>query len=192
MPRPITTWASPWPGVDGFDEAIAHYQEALEIEPNDADAHNNLGLALAGRGQIDEAMAQYHEALKIRPDFAEAHINLGLALAGRGRYRRGDGPVPEDLGNQAPLRRGPHRFRHRFRRPADESTKRSRTCGRPCKSSPTTPKPTTTWGLSWRAGSGLTRRSSTSKGPWKSSPITPWPIKTWASFWPGGDGWTRR
>ena len=48
-------------------------------------AHNNLGAALAGRGQVDEAIAHYQKALEIKPDYAEAHNNLGAALAGRGQ-----------------------------------------------------------------------------------------------------------
>jgi tetratricopeptide (TPR) repeat protein len=48
-------------------------------------AQNNLGSALAQRGQVDGAMAHYQRALEIKPDSVEAHVNLGNALAGRGR-----------------------------------------------------------------------------------------------------------
>ena len=47
-------------------------------------AHNNLGAALVGHGQIDEALAHYRKALEIRPDYVEAHCGLGVALADRG------------------------------------------------------------------------------------------------------------
>ena len=47
-------------------------------------AHNSLGAALAGRGEVDEAIQHYRQALEINPRFAEAHANLGVALAGRG------------------------------------------------------------------------------------------------------------
>jgi Flp pilus assembly protein TadD len=67
------------------DAAIAHYRKALEIKPDDAEAHDNLGNALAGRGQVDLAIAHYRKALEIQPDDAEAHNNLGVALAGRGQ-----------------------------------------------------------------------------------------------------------
>ena len=72
-------------GRGQVDEAIAHYRKALEIKPDYAEAHNNLGNALAGRGQVDEAIAHYRKALEIKPDYAEAHNNLGNALAGRGQ-----------------------------------------------------------------------------------------------------------
>ena len=61
------------------------FQKAIEIKPDYAEAHNNLGNALAGRGQVDEAIAHYQKALEIKPDYAEAHNNLGNALAGRGQ-----------------------------------------------------------------------------------------------------------
>ena len=38
-------------GCRRTDEAIAHYQKALELKPDFADAHYNLGLALVNRGQ---------------------------------------------------------------------------------------------------------------------------------------------
>ena len=67
-----------------IDEAIASYQKALEIKPNDAEAHNNLA-TLAGRKQIVEAIAHYRKSLEIKPDYAEAHNNLGMALMDRGQ-----------------------------------------------------------------------------------------------------------
>ena len=52
-------------------------RKATEFLPEDADAHNNLGLALKNLGQMDEAVASYRRALALRPDFAEVHNNLG-------------------------------------------------------------------------------------------------------------------
>jgi tetratricopeptide (TPR) repeat protein len=65
-------------------EAIAHYQQALTIDPNYIDAHFNLGAALFSQGRYDEAIAQYRQALKIQPDFVLAHNNLGETLAHQG------------------------------------------------------------------------------------------------------------
>ena len=61
------------------------YRTTIDRNPDCWLAHNNLGLALAGRGQVDEAIAHYQKALEIKPDYAEAHNNLGIALAGRGQ-----------------------------------------------------------------------------------------------------------
>jgi Flp pilus assembly protein TadD len=71
-------------GRGQVDEAIAHYQKALEIKPDYTEAHYNLGVVLAGRGRVDEAIAHYRKALEIKPDYAEACNNLGIILADRG------------------------------------------------------------------------------------------------------------
>ena len=106
-PRPTTTSASPWPAADRSTRPSRIIRKALEIKPDYAEAHNNLGLALASRGQVDEAIAHYRKALEIKPDYAEAHNNLGN-VPGRPRTgRRGHRPLPEGLGNQARLRRSP-------------------------------------------------------------------------------------
>ena len=94
------------------DEAIVQYQKALKLNPDYAEAHNNLGNALARRGQFDEAIAHYRKALEIKPDYAAAAEQPGRHLAGTRKDRRGDGPLPEGLGNQARLRRGPLQPRH--------------------------------------------------------------------------------
>jgi hypothetical protein len=66
-------------------EAIAHYQQALRIEPRYADAHHNLGILLAKQGRLEEAIAHFNAALRVKPNMAEAHNSLGAALATQGR-----------------------------------------------------------------------------------------------------------
>ncbi len=67
------------------DEAIKHYQEAMRLRPDDAEAHYNLGIVLTERGQIGGAISQYQEALRLKPGYAEAHYNLGVALGRKGQ-----------------------------------------------------------------------------------------------------------
>ena len=66
------------------DEAIAHYQRALQIKPDYAEACYNLGNALLRMGSVDEAITHYQKALQIKPDYAEAHNNLGKVLIQKG------------------------------------------------------------------------------------------------------------
>jgi tetratricopeptide (TPR) repeat protein len=66
------------------DEAIAHYQEAVQIAPHYVEAHNNLGIALYQKGRVDDAITHFQKALQINPDNAEAHDNLGIALLQKG------------------------------------------------------------------------------------------------------------
>ncbi|HTN93549.1 MAG TPA: tetratricopeptide repeat protein, partial [Gallionella sp.] len=64
--------------------AAEHYRKALEINPNFAEAHCNLGLALKELGQLDHAVSSYQQSLKINPGLTEAHNNLGVALRNLG------------------------------------------------------------------------------------------------------------
>src|SRR5438552_7585829 len=66
-------------------EAIAHYEQALRIKPDHADAHANWGDALAQQGKPAEAIEHYQQALHIKPDNALAHNNWGVALLHQGR-----------------------------------------------------------------------------------------------------------
>jgi tetratricopeptide (TPR) repeat protein len=69
------------------DEAIAHYQRALEIHPDYAEAHNSLGNALLRKGQVDEALVHLQKALEIHPDRAEDHNNLANVLWQKGQVQ---------------------------------------------------------------------------------------------------------
>src|SRR4029077_20113656 len=66
------------------DEAIAHYERAVELRPDYADRHYNLGSALLQEGRIDEAIAHWQRTLSIQPNDAEAHTTLGDALLRKG------------------------------------------------------------------------------------------------------------
>ena len=67
-----------------MDEAIVHYQKAVQINPGYAKAHYNLGGALLQKGSVDEAMVHYQKALQIDPDYAEVHLILGNVLLQKG------------------------------------------------------------------------------------------------------------
>ena len=66
-------------------EAIAHYQEALRINPASPQTLVNLGSALGSQGNLAEAIACNVKALEIMPDYPEAHDNLGVALFQQGK-----------------------------------------------------------------------------------------------------------
>ena len=67
-------------------EAMAQYQQALEVNADYSEAHNNLANALSSQGRLDEALAHYRRSLEIQPNYAEAYYNIGNLLAGRGQY----------------------------------------------------------------------------------------------------------
>jgi Flp pilus assembly protein TadD len=66
-------------------KAINYYQEALQIDPQSAVTHGNLGIALAKQGRLDEAISHFSEALRIDPHSAVTHRNIAIALTKRGR-----------------------------------------------------------------------------------------------------------
>ena len=68
-----------------LDEAIAKYEQVLNINPNYAEAHNNLGVAYYKKGRLDEAISEHKQALTIHPDYAMFYKNLGLAYVKKGK-----------------------------------------------------------------------------------------------------------
>lgn len=67
-----------------LDQAIAHYEKAVALEPFYAQTYNTLGATLMKYGHVREALPYLDRAAKLKPGFAEAHNNLGLALASLG------------------------------------------------------------------------------------------------------------
>ena len=86
-----------------LDEAVACYRRALELKPDFAEAHNNLGNACKDQGKLDEAVACCRRALELRPDYAAAHNNLGNALQGPGEAGRSGRLLPPGTGTEAGL-----------------------------------------------------------------------------------------
>ena len=61
-------------------EATAHWERALALNPDFAQAHMNLGNALREDGRTADAVTHLRRALQLQPS-PFAHNNLGLALA---------------------------------------------------------------------------------------------------------------
>ena len=62
-----------------MDEAIASYRKALALNPKQAAANTNLGIAFMGKGQLDEAVACYQKAIELDPTYAAARARLAEA-----------------------------------------------------------------------------------------------------------------
>ncbi len=69
----------------GADLAVAEYKETLALEWEYPDAHLNLGLTYAERGQFQEAIDSYNEALKIDPKDPVAKHELATVLMDMGK-----------------------------------------------------------------------------------------------------------
>ena len=55
---------------------MKHWEDALRIKPDYAEAHYNLGIALEQAGRTREAIQHYEQALTFRPDYALAKTRL--------------------------------------------------------------------------------------------------------------------
>ncbi|MEI8255402.1 MAG: tetratricopeptide repeat protein, partial [Deltaproteobacteria bacterium] len=65
--------------------AIASFSRAVELDPQFAEAHNNLGVYLLQSGNTESAIQHLRAAVALSPSWAKAHLNLGDALrANRG------------------------------------------------------------------------------------------------------------
>src|SRR5262245_26443621 len=74
-----------WQHLSGdIEGARASYLAALERDPDNATAHNNLGFLLAQQGDVEGAIAHYERALELEPRKSMALANLGLARAVQG------------------------------------------------------------------------------------------------------------
>lgn len=73
--------------VRQLSKKLEDAREAVRKNPNDANAHFNLGNAYSRLGQYQDAITPYKEAIRIKPDDAFAHYNLGLAYGKSGRYQ---------------------------------------------------------------------------------------------------------
>ena len=69
-----------------YEDAIASYNKAIEIDINYAEIHNNKGNALKSLERYDEAIESYDKAIKIKSDYAFAYNNKGNALKNLERY----------------------------------------------------------------------------------------------------------
>ncbi len=53
--------------------------KAVQDNPDDPEAHFQLGLSYMALGRHQEEIAAYEEAVRLKPDFADAYYNLGAA-----------------------------------------------------------------------------------------------------------------
>src|SRR5262249_51327580 len=63
-----------------FAEAVAAYEQAVQLAPSYAEAWWGLGCAHLARGDYVGAAASFHQTTTLVPSFGGAHQNLGKAL----------------------------------------------------------------------------------------------------------------
>ncbi len=70
----------------GFlDEAARSFQQVIAKNPDDPDAHYNLGTLYLRRNSFVQAQRSLEDAVRLRPDYPEAWNNLGMLAAQQGK-----------------------------------------------------------------------------------------------------------
>jgi Tfp pilus assembly protein PilF len=69
-----------------LEEACTHFEEAVAIDPEFADAYNDLGAAQADLKKLPEAAAQFQKAIDLVPEHPMALPNLSIVLAKMKNY----------------------------------------------------------------------------------------------------------
>jgi len=77
-------------GKGKLEEALAAYEEALEINPELPDAHARLVYLYGQMGQFAKAEEHYRTAIRLNPNTAEAYFNYGSLILGQGRSREAE------------------------------------------------------------------------------------------------------
>ena len=90
--------------VSEFPQAITHYQKALKLAPDDAEAQKNLaitytnhGVTLRNRGEWDAAIRAHRNALELQPTYQIAKTNLIDALSQKANTQRQSGHIDEAI-----------------------------------------------------------------------------------------------
>ena len=71
-----------------YEKSIGHYTQAIQLNPNDAEAYNNRGVTYGKKGDFDRAIDDFDKAIQLNSDSAEAYNNRGIAYSGKGDFDR--------------------------------------------------------------------------------------------------------
>ncbi len=69
---------------DKFEEAIAEWRVAADLDPEDGYILSSIGLALSKMGQQEAAIAEWRQAVRLEPNYDKPHVRLAYALSAKG------------------------------------------------------------------------------------------------------------
>jgi tetratricopeptide (TPR) repeat protein len=81
----INLWGNLLADQNRYPEAIAKYEEAIELNPKDAYPYNGWGTALNAQSKYDEAIVKFKKAVSFDPKFVDCYNNWGNALNAEGK-----------------------------------------------------------------------------------------------------------
>jgi serine/threonine-protein kinase len=86
-------WVNLELGISSWDAVHRRFEQedasrfltaAVAIRPGSFVAHDSLGVALRGQGDLEGAIAAFRQALRLKPDDPVAHYNLGVTMQDKG------------------------------------------------------------------------------------------------------------
>jgi tetratricopeptide (TPR) repeat protein len=80
--------AATWQQVGYWHDTASLWNRALEVNPDNYEAHRNLASEFERQGKPDEALRHYEAALRLYPDKRVVHNDLGAFWMKRRDYRR--------------------------------------------------------------------------------------------------------
>jgi len=63
-----------------LDSALTNLRKAVELNPNEASIHANLGEALLRQAKLQEAVAEFHKAIELDPEKKDGGANRARAI----------------------------------------------------------------------------------------------------------------
>lgn len=72
--------------TERLQEAVACFQEAITVDPENSEAHLKKGIALERLNRLEPALAAYEEALRLNPKRTVANVYKARVLAALHRY----------------------------------------------------------------------------------------------------------
>jgi tetratricopeptide (TPR) repeat protein len=67
-------------GSGRYDEAAAHFEKALQIDPYFYDGLVGMGVTRMNQDRLPEAIDHFQAAIRLQPDAPQAHVQVALAL----------------------------------------------------------------------------------------------------------------
>ncbi len=83
------------------DEAVPHFQKALQIDPRQVQTYYNLGAALYLQGKVTEALGRWREGLRMDPDYLPILNQTAWVLATCPKASVRNGPEAVELAERA-------------------------------------------------------------------------------------------
>ncbi len=88
--RIFANYAAVLKRLNKLKEAELSLRKAIELKPDYANGHSNLGNILKDLGKLKEAELYTRKAIKLEPNFANGHSNLGNILKDLGKLKEAE------------------------------------------------------------------------------------------------------